>query len=400
MLLSFRWGIAPAERLEARSHMQRIAAMFRCCSGLVGLLVIGLCGPGCRQPSPGVGSTRTYYIAAEEVEWDYAPSGRDLVTGADFGDKAKVFVERGPDRIGRVYTKALYREYVDGTFTLRKSVPPEWGHLGSLGPLIRAAVGDTIVVHFKNNTRIPASVHPHGVLYDKRSEGTPYADGTGGRDKADDVVPPGGRYTYTWQVPERAGPGPHDGSSTMWMYHSHVDEPRDTNSGLVGPMIITGAGSVGPGLRPRDVDREFVLLLTIADENESWFVEHNLGTKAPSVTRPPEELMEDPDFQESNLMHSVNGYIYGNLPPPTIRLGERVRWYVMAMGTEVDVHTAHWHGQSLLMSGMRTDVAEVFPGSMKVLDMVASNPGTWLFHCHVNDHIAAGMIALFRVEPQ
>ena len=28
----------------------------------------------------------------------------------------------------------------------------------------------------------------------------------------------------------------------------------------------------------------------------------------------------------------------------TMRQGERVRWYVMGMGTEVDLHTPHWHG--------------------------------------------------------
>ena len=29
--------------------------------------------------------------------------------------------------------------------------------------------------------------------------------------------------------------------------------------------------------------------------------------------------------------------------------------------------------------------------------MVTDNPGIWLLHCHVNDHIKAGMIARFRV---
>jgi hypothetical protein len=27
-----------------------------------------------------------------------------------------------------------------------------------------------------------------------------------------------------------------------------------------------------------------------------------------------------------------------------MRVGDRVRWYNIAFGTEVDVHTAHWHG--------------------------------------------------------
>ena len=78
--------------------------------------------------------------------------------------------------------------------------------LGFLGPLIRAEVGDTIQVIFRNNAKRPYSMHPHGVFYNKDSEGAPYEDGTSGADKADDGVPPGGTHKYTWQVPERAGP--------------------------------------------------------------------------------------------------------------------------------------------------------------------------------------------------
>jgi FtsP/CotA-like multicopper oxidase with cupredoxin domain len=47
--------------------------------------------------------------------------------------------------------------------------------------------------------------------------------------------------------------------------------------------------------------------------------------------------------------------------------------------------------------GMRTDMVELLPMSMKMLDMVPDEPGTWLFHCHVNDHIVAGMSSLFTV---
>ena len=49
------------------------------------------------------------------------------------------------------------------------------------------------------------------------------------------------------------------------------------------------------------------------------------------------------------------------------------------------------------MNGMRTDVLELLPMSMKVADMVPDVAGTWLYHCHVNDHIDAGMIALYHV---
>ena len=96
-------------------------------------------------------------------------------------------------------------------------------------------------------------------------------------------------------------------------------------------------------------------------------------------------------------MHSVNGYVYGNQPVLTLRRGERVRWYVMSMGTEVDLHTPHWHGNDVTVNGMRMDVVSLLPAGMIAADMVPDNPGTWLFHCHVNDHIVAGMMTRYRV---
>ena len=346
------------------------------------------------------GQTRHYYIAADEVDWDYAPSGVNKITGQPFDDAANVFVQPGDGRIGRRYRKALYREYTDATFTSLKPLAPEWRHLGTLGPAIHAEVGDTIVVDFKNNTRYPVSMHPHGVLYRKDSEGAPYADGTSGADKADDGVPTGQTHTYTWQVPERAGPGPGDGSSVLWMYHSHSDEVMDSYGGLIGPMIITARGQAKPDGSPKDVDREFVTMFLVADENQSGYLDDNIKQYA---GQPQTVNKDDEEFHESNLMHSINGYVFGNLPGLDMKVGERVRWYVIGMGTEVDLHTPHWHGQTLVSSGMgmgaRTDMVELLPGSMKILDMLPDNPGTWLFHCHVNDHITAGMLALFTVAP-
>jgi hephaestin len=69
----------------------------------------------------------------------------------------------------------------------------------------------------------------------------------------------------------------------------------------------------------------------------------------------------------------------------------------MGMGSEVDLHTPHWHGNTVVVAGMRTDVSNLLPATMQVADMVADDPGSWLFHCHVNDHILAGMQARYQV---
>ena len=38
------------------------------------------------------------------------------------------------------------------------------------------------------------------------------------------------------------------------------------------------------------------------------------------------------------------------------------------LGTETDLHTPHWHGNTVLMTGMRTDMLELLPGTMRVVD--------------------------------
>lgn len=81
---------------------------------------------------------------------------------------ASVFLENGPHRIGRVYKKAMFRQYTDATYS-RLAPRPTW--LGFLGPILRAEVDDVIVVHLKNFATRNYSMHPHGVFYDKKSEG-------------------------------------------------------------------------------------------------------------------------------------------------------------------------------------------------------------------------------------
>jgi FtsP/CotA-like multicopper oxidase with cupredoxin domain len=340
------------------------------------------------------GKTRTYYIAAEETAWDYAPAGRDLMMGMAYNDDAKVFVARAQNRIGSKYKKAIYVEYTDVTFTHRKPRPPAWQYLGILGPVIRAEVGDKIRIVFRNKASRPYSIHPHGVFYTKANEGAPTNDGTSGADRADDAVAPGATYTYQWDVPARAGPGRNDPSSVVWPYHSHVEPVRDTNSGLVGAIIVTRAGAARADGSPLDVDREFVTLFDIFDENKSWYLDANI---AALPANPATFDRTNADFVESNHMHTINGYVFGSMPMPVMKVGERVRWYLIGLGTETDLHTPHWHGNTVTVRGHRVDTVSLLPATTVVADMVPDDPGIWMFHCHVNDHITGGMTARYEV---
>lgn len=356
-------------------------------------------GANLRQPSLGKHTraqaeprVHTYYIAADEVEWNYLPHG------FTFAPQGESEIARSPRERSTVYRKAVYREYTDGTFQTLKPRPPELEYLGILGPLMRAEVGDVIKVVFKNNTGLVLSMHAHGLAYDKESEGAYYGEGPGvppDSSKKGDAVTPGEVFTYIWNVPESAGPGPADPSSILWMYHSHFNESRDMNTGLLGPIIISRKGSTKPDGTPKDVDREFVVAFAIFDEDASAYFMMNVVHDQQYRN----EIIMNPNFVKTLEHYTMNGFTRGSLPLLTMKQGERVRWYLMANSNEDDVHAPHWHGQTVLVNGMRTDTLALEPMSMMVADMVPNNPGTWLFHCHVNEHFDGGMYALFKVLP-
>jgi manganese oxidase len=303
--------------------------------------------------SSSLATTRHYYIAAEDVTWDYAPSGHNLLNG-------NVLLQ--PWQLKRQWPKSRFIEYTDDTF---KTPKPQPAWLGILGPVIRAEVGDEVVVDFLNRSHRGHDIHPHGLRYDKINEGSLYLPVAKGG-----FVAPGARYTYHWFANETSGPGPGQPSSIVWWYHAHVDPGIEINAGLLGPIIVTAKGRANADGSPKDVDREFVASFMIFDE---------MGGKPPG------------------LFYAINGFIFGNLPGLMMRQGDKVRWYLLGMGNEIDVHTPHWHGETVTEGGRNTDVIELLPGSMKTVDMIADNPGTWMFHCHVEDHMEAGMMAVYTI---
>ena len=341
------------------------------------------------------GVIRTYYIAADEVDWNYAPADHDHMTGKPYDERARYYTEKGPGRIGPIYRKAMYREYTDASFTALKPRPAAWEHLGIVGPVIRAEVGDTIKVVFKNNARFPFSMHPHGVKYDEASNGVA-------------PVAPGATFTYTWEVEPSAGPQPDEPSSKLWLYHSHVNEQRDVAAGLVGPMLISAKGTTKPDGTPKDVDREFVVILYTLNEQDSQYLDDNIArfidSPDPNIKRRSAvpaivEIDGQPvnvAFPVTNLRETINGYMYGNTKGLTMTEGDRVRWYLAGMGV---FHTAHWHANTVTVAHSSVDTVPLLPAEMHTTDMIVRSPGTWMIHCHVEGHLAAGMYGHYTVEP-
>ncbi len=392
--------------------MRRISWCVALCVWLISFVAVAENSISKKSPEPAAGQVRTYYIAADEVDWNYMPGGTEIdrISGKPFDNDAKVFIEHGPHRIGTVYRKAIYREYTDASFTKLKARAPEWQHLGLLGPVLHSEVGDTIKVLFKNNASRPYSMNPHGVSYSKNSEGAFYQDGTSGEDKADDGVPPGGMHTYVWNVPERAGPAEGDPSSIVWLYHSHYDEPKDSNSGLMGAMVITARGKARPDGRPKDVDRELVVLLMVIDENQTWYLDHNIQTYTsdPKGVSKGEHIPVDADgaskwlasgFAAANLRYAINGYSFGDGPMMTMTNGERVRWYVLTLGGALNFQTLRWHGNVLVQNRKRTNVIGMLPAQVATLDMKPDNPGIWMLQSSTSEIRAYGIRTRFQVLP-
>jgi hephaestin len=316
----------------------------------------------------------------------------DHMTGKPYDERARVFLDTTADHIGRVYKKALYREYTDASFTTLKLRAAAWEHLGILGPVLRGEVGDTLTIVFKNNARFPFSMHAHGVRYDQDSDGVT-------------SVAPGTTHTYTWTIEPRSGPQPGEPSSKIWLYHSHPNEQRDVAAGLVGAIIVSAKGSVKPDGTPKDVDREFVTVFYTIDESQSQYLDENIAAhiKDPQTLRKTVAVFKDVEgqpinvgFPASNLRETINGYMFGNVPGLAMKQGERVRWYTAGMG---GFHTAHWHANTVTLDKNAVDVVPLMPAEMHTTDMVAENPGTWMFHCHVEGHLATGMYAHYTVEP-
>ncbi len=91
-------------------------------------------------------------------------------------------------------------EVLPGTTT------PLWTYDGKLpGPVIRAKVGDQLVVHFKNELPEPTTIHWHGLRIPAAMDGVP--------EHSQSVVAPGGTFDYSFTLPD-AG---------LYWYHPHYD---------------------------------------------------------------------------------------------------------------------------------------------------------------------------------
>ena len=90
----------------------------------------------------------------------------------------------------------------------------------------------------------------------------------------------------------------------------------------------------------KDVDKEFVLLFTVFDENKSWLLDENIRR---FCSDPEGTLSQKTDsaFVNSNKMSAINGRVFGNLEGLEMCIGDKVSWHLYGMGTDSDVHAGN-----------------------------------------------------------
>ncbi|XP_020487669.1 coagulation factor V [Labrus bergylta] len=323
-------------------------------------------------------NVRTYFIAAEEVEWDYAGYGQRRQDRSQLKSRETTF------------TKVVFRGYLDSSFSTPEIRGEMDEHLGILGPVIKAEVGQSIMVVFRNNANRPFSLHPNGVTYTKQTEGLSYEDGSKYWYQYDDEVKPNTTFTYMWKVPSAVGPTPDESNCRTWAYYSGVNPEKDINSGLIGPLLVCREGTLDNKLPNM---REFMLLFMTFDESQSWYYENNRER----IQRKSRRRTMVLNFREDLKFHSINGIIF-NLKGLRMYTNQLVAWHLINMGSPKDFQSVHFHGQTFLhkkTTSYRQAVYPLLPGSFATLEMYPSKPGLWQLETEVGFNQQKGMQTLF-----
>jgi FtsP/CotA-like multicopper oxidase with cupredoxin domain len=89
------------------------------------------------------------------------------------------------------------------------------------GPMLRANLGDEVIVHFRNELPEETTIHWHGLRLLPEADGTP---------STQNPVLPGNQYEYRFIARD---------ASSFW-YHPHVRAYDQIERGLYAPMVVEG----------------------------------------------------------------------------------------------------------------------------------------------------------------
>jgi len=227
------------------------------------------------------------------------------------------------------------------------------------GPEIRVPYGRRVRVVVRNDLPDPTTVHWHGIAVPNAMDGVP--------DVTQDPIEPGETFTYEFD----AIPAGRDSKGGTFLYHSHFEEDRQVGLGLSGAFVIEEPWPVR-----YDVERTIMI--------GEWA--HDVAT---GETRPPMEMEGSlPNF------FTLNGKSFPATETIGVKRGDRV--LLRLVGAGQFEHPMHLHGTDFRIVGkdghpvaepLAADVVQVAPGERFDIAFTATEPGRWLFHCHIGHHL-------------
>lgn len=229
------------------------------------------------------------------------------------------------------------------------------------GPLLEMYEGDTMEITLVNTTDQQLSIHPHGVLYDTESDGSPLNAS---------FNKPGETRTYIWRTtgPTSMGRRTRPGSAGYWHYHDHaMGTPHGTGgitAGLYGGLIVRRAGDILP-------DRQFTVVFN------GMLINNKIAPDTPMF--------------EANLGETVEFICIGH--------GDMFHTFHMHAHRWANTRTGYFEGP--VDSSEAIDNRDLNPGSSFGFQIIAGEdvgPGAWMYHCHVQFHSDAGMGGIFLVR--
>ncbi len=240
------------------------------------------------------------------------------------------------------------------------------------GPEIRVTEGDKVRVIVKNNLRVPTSIHWHGVHVENKADGIPGL--------TQHPIKPGETFVYEFTA-KNAG---------THFYHTHGSSHEDV--ALQMDMGLSGAFIIEPKIDVKKYDREYVYIL------DEWEITSGGFNKALEMIGQDGEHIHKHDYN----VFTINGRIFPDIDPLMVKENEHILIRLINAGTQ-EIHPMHTHGHAFKVVAIDgypvpesaqqiRDNLPVHPGERYDIELVADNPGVWLFHCHHVHHAAAGMI--------
>ena len=261
--------------------MIRVTSEIRCLWLLAAAGVVCGCGRGAAPGSPAQGQASAGPVAgASEVA---QPSGWD----ADLAIPPAHDLNPDP----HVLEVALEAKPVDLEILPGKKTTV-WTYNGQLpGPLLRAQVGDRVIVHFKNSLPVATTIHWHGLRIANDMDGAPGL--------TQPPIEPGAEFRYEFVLKD---------AGTYW-YHPHVDSSVQVGRGLYGAIVVEDPKD------PKAFGDDLVLMLSDMSLDEDG-----------------QPLPDDNGGQFGNLFGREGSVLLVNgkmVPHLKVRAGKQQRWRIV-----------------------------------------------------------------------